>query len=182
MKKITYSIDPQVFDIAPMYTRALIVIKKIQNGPSSEQVRQKLIDTQKHIADIIGQEQLLSDIRTTTWQGVFRKAGMNPRDTRPAHEAMLRRIVQGKLIPSINTVVDIGNICSLEHVIPIGVHPLDSIEHSVVLRPALGTETFIPFNVENLDLIEHPTPGEIVLCEDDTVLTRRWGYIRLSSK
>ncbi|MFM2384096.1 MAG: hypothetical protein RIQ72_668 [Candidatus Parcubacteria bacterium] len=174
MKKITYSIDPQVFSIAPMYARALIIIKNIQNTPSTGHLREKLTSIQKHIASTITQEQLLSDIRIKSWQEVFRKTGMNPRDTRPAHEAMLRRIVQDKLIPSINTIVDVGNICSFEHMIPIGVHPLDSIKSELVLRQAVGTETFTPFNVENSDLVEHPMPGEIVLCEGDTVLTRSW--------
>jgi DNA/RNA-binding domain of Phe-tRNA-synthetase-like protein len=84
---------------------------------------------------------------------------------------MVRRALREQELPSINALVDIGNVLSLRHLVPVGGHGIDVLEHDMTLRPATGNETFVAFGS---DQIEHPSPGEIVFTEGDTVLTRRW--------
>jgi len=57
--------------------------------------------------------------------------------------------------------------------VPMGGHAIDQTAHSYCLRPATGSETFVPFGS---DQPEHPEPGEIIFAEGDTVLTRRWSW------
>jgi DNA/RNA-binding domain of Phe-tRNA-synthetase-like protein len=86
---------------------------------------------------------------------------------------MSRRVLRGNELPSINALVDIGNILSLRHLVPTGGHSLDAIEADISLRPADGSEEFVPFGSDEM---EHPDPDEFVFVEGNTVLTRRWSW------
>jgi DNA/RNA-binding domain of Phe-tRNA-synthetase-like protein len=76
-------------------------------------------------------------------------------------------------LPSINALVDIGNVVSLRHLIPVGGHAIDVLTADIALRLATGQEDFVPFGS---DTMEHPLPGEVVFVEGNIVLTRRWTW------
>jgi DNA/RNA-binding domain of Phe-tRNA-synthetase-like protein len=86
---------------------------------------------------------------------------------------MTRRVLRLQELPSINALVDIGNILSLKHLLPIGAHAIDVITRDISLCIASGQEDFVPIGSEQ---VEHPDPGEIIFAEGDTVLTRRWSW------
>ena len=109
--------------------------------------------------------------RLASWREAFRALGYKPGDFRPSIEALLRRVLRNQELPSINALVDIGNIVSLRHLLPIGGHAIDVLTQDIALRPATGTEEFIPFGSETM---EHPFPGEFIFTEGEKVLTRRW--------
>lgn len=96
---------------------------------------------------------------------------MKPGDFRPSPEAMLRRVLRGQALPSINPLVDIGNIVSLRRLFPVGCHAVDRLEGNLEMGEAQGTETFLPFDGES---VERPEPGEPVFLEGTWVLTRRF--------
>lgn len=164
MKNITYSVDTSIFDIVPTYQRLIIVIPKFVNHPTSIEIQEQLKEVEKKVHG-----QLHPSFEK--WRQSYLLFGMNPKEFRPAHDALTRRIISGKSLPSINMAVDIGNIFSISHNMPIGVHPLDNISSHISLRRAVGNEVFVPFGDGE---IEHPKTGEIILTEQDQVLTRAW--------
>src|SRR5213593_855629 len=48
-------------------------------------------------------------------RALFHRLDIDPTKTRPSSEALLRRVLQGKGLPRVNAVVDVCNLCSLEH-------------------------------------------------------------------
>ncbi len=88
---------------------------------------------------------------------------------------MARRALRGDPLPSINALVDIGNVISLKYLVPAGGHAIDLLTNDIELRFATGQETFVPFGAPDSD-VEHPLAGEIVFVEGDVVLTRRWTW------
>ncbi|MDD9417934.1 phenylalanine--tRNA ligase beta subunit-related protein, partial [Staphylococcus aureus] len=84
-------------------------------------------------------------------------------------EALARRALRGEALPAINALVDIGNLISLHHLVPVGGHAIDGVTGDIALRPATGQESFVPFGS---DQVECPLPGEVIFAEGDTVLTR----------
>ena len=88
-------------------------------------------------------------------------------------ESLARRALRGEPLPFINALVDIGNVVSLRHLLPVGGHAIDVLTKDITLRLATGQEEFTPFGSEQM---EHPLPGEVVFVEGDTVLTRRWTW------
>lgn len=65
---------------------------------------------------------------------LYRRIGVDPTKLRPSSEALLRRVLRGDALPKVNSLVDINNLCSLEFLLPIGLHDLDSAVGPITLR------------------------------------------------
>ncbi len=70
------------------------------------------------------------------------KTSMDPTKSRPAGEALIRRVLQGNEIPSINNAVDAYNIVSMEHALAMGAYDSDRIKGNLTVRFALENEQF----------------------------------------
>ncbi len=69
---------------------------------------------------------------------LYRAIGIEPTKVRPSSEALFRRVVKGKPLYRINSIVDVCNYCSLAFFLPIGLYDLDKVQGEIVLR--LGKE------------------------------------------
>ena len=67
-------------------------------------------------------------------RALFHRLGVDPTKTRPSSEALLRRVVQGKGLPRVNLAVDVCNLCSLEHQLPLGLYDRERIQGGVRVR------------------------------------------------
>ena len=67
-------------------------------------------------------------------RALYRRIGVDPTKLRPSSEALLRRVLRGDGLPSVNSLVDINNLCSLEFLLPIGLHDLDNAVGPITLR------------------------------------------------
>jgi len=65
---------------------------------------------------------------------LYHRVGVDPTKLRPSSEALLRRVLRGDGLPVINSLVDINNLCSLEFLLPIGLHDLDAVRGVMILR------------------------------------------------
>jgi Uncharacterized conserved protein len=65
---------------------------------------------------------------------LYRTFHIDPTHTRPSSEALLRRLLQGKPLPSILNAVDLCNLLSLRFLLPLGLYDADRIEGPVKLR------------------------------------------------
>jgi DNA/RNA-binding domain of Phe-tRNA-synthetase-like protein len=173
MEKLWYQVSPEIFDSFPGYVRGVVLADGVVNGPSPVEITSLLREAEGLVRQRLKLEELADHARIKPWREAYRSFGAKPSEYRSSIEALCRRVLSGKEIPSINALVDIGNIISLRHLVSAGGHALDDVTGDLALRPAAGTETFIPFGGEQM---EHPEPGEIVFVEGDTVLTRRWTW------
>jgi DNA/RNA-binding domain of Phe-tRNA-synthetase-like protein len=173
MTTIQYKISEEVFKLFPDYCRGVLFIKKVKNRNSPAGLIDMIREEENIIREKYSIETLTGDERINSWRNAYRKAGIKPADFRPSVEAMLRRVLKEQSIPAINALVDIGNLFSLKHFIPIGCHSLHDIENEISLRPAEGTETFIPFG-QNVP--DNPAKGEIIFTDGNNVMTRRWTW------
>ena len=106
------------------------------------------------------------------WRAAFRQFNTDPTKYRSAPEALLRRLTKKGDIPSINTLVDIGNLMSIRYAIPIAVFDLNTMTLPVTVHFAHGDEHYIELHN---DEVVHPEPGEVVFTDvDKTVVARRW--------
>jgi DNA/RNA-binding domain of Phe-tRNA-synthetase-like protein len=71
-------------------------------------------------------------------RALYKSLGLDPTKTRPSNEALLRRVLKGEALYTINTLVDALNLCSLSQQLPYGLYDLDRIEPPITLR--LGHE------------------------------------------
>jgi len=170
---LSYGIADEIFARHPGYLRGVVLAFGCANRPSPTELVDLLRAAESSVRDHYQIETLAEQPRIAAWREAYRAFGAKPGKFNPSMENMARRSLRGDPLPSISALVDIGNIVSLRHVIPVGGHAVDVVKSDLALRPALGGEEFIPFGS---DQVENPLPGEIILVEGNTVLTRRWTW------
>jgi DNA/RNA-binding domain of Phe-tRNA-synthetase-like protein len=77
-----------------------------------------------------------------SYRDFFWKIGIDPTKTRPASEALIRRIIQGKQLPRINTLVDSYNLASMESRVPLAAFDSEKISADLLLRFSVKGEHF----------------------------------------
>jgi DNA/RNA-binding domain of Phe-tRNA-synthetase-like protein len=65
---------------------------------------------------------------------MFHRLGVDPTKTRPSSEALLRRVLQGKGLPSIHPAVDVCNLASLESQLPLGLYDRAQVRGALYVR------------------------------------------------
>ncbi len=173
MSDLFYSISDEIFSLFPGYVRGVVLAYDVTNTASPPGLIEMLRAAEVSVRDRLNLEELTDHPRIASWRDAFRKAGIKPSEFRASIEAMTRRVLRQKELPSINALVDIGNTLSLRHLLPTGAHAIDVLTHDIALCKASGEEEFVPFGS---DQAEHPDPGEIIFKEGNTVLTRRWSW------
>jgi DNA/RNA-binding domain of Phe-tRNA-synthetase-like protein len=168
-----YSIHKEIFRQFPGYTRGVVLAFGVTNGESPADLISLLREAETSLQDHVNKEEIAVHPYIASWREAFRSFGAKPAKFRPSIEAMIRRVLNDNALPNINALVDIGNIVSLRHLVPVGGHAIDVVTQDIMLRKATGSEEFTAFGS---DEVEHPEPGEIIFAEGDTVLTRRWAW------
>jgi DNA/RNA-binding domain of Phe-tRNA-synthetase-like protein len=173
MNERIYTVSAEIFKRFPGYVRGVVIAEEVQNGPSPEALIHLLREAEASVRGRLRLEKVAEEERIKSWREAYRSFGAKPSEFRSSIEALARRALRQESLPSINALVDIGNVISLRHLIPAGGHAIDVLRGDLSLRPAKGDETFVPFGS---DQMEHPLPGEIVFVEEEIVLTRRWTW------
>ena len=171
MSPFYYTISPSIFQKYPGYVRGVVLATSVHNGESPEALVGLLRQAEECVRARLNLETLAEQPAFKSWREAFRAFGAKPADFRPSIEAMARRVLRGDPLPSINAIVDIGNVISLRYLLPAGAHAIDHLTGDISLRLADGTENFVPLGSQEL---EHPLPGEVIFAEGSRVLTRRW--------
>ena len=94
--------------------------------------------------DNIKEQKLIALYRKFYWEHL----NIDPTKTRPAAEALIRRILGNKPIPCISPFVDAYNWASIQSLVPMGAYDLDSISSPIILRLSNGNELFTPIAQE----------------------------------
>ena len=82
----------------------------------------------------------------------YKALGKDPARYRGSAEALLRRVVAGKGLPQINTVVDIINLVSVESRLPVGLYDAAHVWGEVVFRAGRAGETYKGIGKYDLNL------------------------------
>jgi DNA/RNA-binding domain of Phe-tRNA-synthetase-like protein len=173
MDAYSYSISDEIFSRFPGYVRGVVVAHEVTNGPSPPELIDLLRETEESVRGRLSLEQVAEEPRIKAWRDAYRSFGAKPSEYRSSVEAMARRVLRGDALPSINALVDIGNVISLRYLVPAGSHAIDMLQGGIEVRFATGQEDFVPFGSTDH---EHPEPGEVIFVENDVVLTRRWTW------
>ncbi len=170
-KELRYTVATEVFDRFPGYLRGVVLAYGVSNRASPDDLVALLRAAEQSVRDRLNSATIAEYPRIKAWREAFRAFGAKPSEFRSSIEAMSRRVLRGDALPTINALVDIGNVISLQYLVPAGGHAIDTLTQDLALRPATGQEEFVALDGT---AVEHPEPGEIIFAEGDRVLTRRW--------
>jgi DNA/RNA-binding domain of Phe-tRNA-synthetase-like protein len=82
------------------------------------------------------------------YRDFFWSVGVDPTKTRPASEALVRRILSGGKLPVINTAVDAYNLASAVTGIPIAAFDADKVSGGLTMRFASEGEQFLGIGMQ----------------------------------
>ena len=91
----------------------------VSNGPSAPALVAAFEAEQAAALARLGDTPLSEVPSLAAWRRAFRAFGTDPTGYRSAAEALLRRLTKQGSIPSINTLVDIGNLVSIRYALPV---------------------------------------------------------------
>ena len=97
----------------------------------------------------------------------FWRVGIDPTKTRPAAEALIRRILRDNPIPNINTIVDVYNLASIKTEIALAAFDIQELEGDLVMRFARRGENFLGIGMEKPIELEG---GEVVISDDQKLV------------
>ncbi len=112
-------------------------------------------------------EALKDDPILRAYRDFFWKAGIDPTKTRPASEALIRRILRGNQLPAINSFVDALNIASVETRIAFAAFDADRLAGRLELRLARPGESMLPIGHAEPLILEG---REIVIADEKRVI------------
>jgi DNA/RNA-binding domain of Phe-tRNA-synthetase-like protein len=167
-----FSYAPQLVERFPTVVGGVVHAVELSNGPTPPDLRAAWAEEQASVRARIGDTPLSELPSLNAWRRAFRAFGVDPTAYRSAAEALLRRLTKQGSIPSINALVDLGNLVSIRYALPVAVLDLAAIRGGIDVRFATGDERFTDLGSGNR---EAPEPGEVVFVDDaGLVAARRW--------
>jgi DNA/RNA-binding domain of Phe-tRNA-synthetase-like protein len=164
--------DPELRARFPNLRVAAIHARELANGPSEPLLLDAYVEEQRAASERLRATPIAEIPSIAAWRRAFSQFGAKPTQHRNAAEALLRRLDKQGGIPSISTLVDIGNLVSIRHGVPVALFDLSRIAGGLTVRFATGDE---PFTDLGSSETAHPEPGEVVFVDRDGVVSaRRW--------
>ena len=164
--------DTEILTRYPTVVGGVILARRMTNGPAPKDLQAAFIAEQQATLQRIGDTPLSQITSLVAWRAVFRSFGVDPTQYRSAAEALLRRLTKKGDIPSINLLVDLGNLVSIRYALPVAVFDTRTLQGAVTVHFADGSERYTTLGQ---DEVGHPEPGEVVFSDEaKLVIARRW--------
>lgn len=163
--------DSKIIDEFPNIVAGVIVGSNLQ-PQESDALEEAYHAEQAATIARIGKTALSELPSLAAWRQAFRQFGLNPTKIRSAPEALLRRLTKQGDIPSINPLVDIGNLVSIRYALPVAVFDTRAVTGPIRVHFADGSERYKQLGH---DEVIHPEEGEVTFSDETgMVVARRW--------
>jgi len=101
------------------------------------------------------------------YRDFFWRVGIDPTKTRPASEALVRRVLAGKMLPTINAAVDAYNLASIRTGVPMGAFDAGFLKGELNMRFAEDGEEFTGIGMKK-PLVLHK--NQVILADDTDII------------
>jgi DNA/RNA-binding domain of Phe-tRNA-synthetase-like protein len=115
------------------------------------------------------------------WRAAYRAFGIKKTSYRCSVERLVKNVLAGRALPTINAFVDAYNAVSLSHVMPLGADDLAFVVGDVTFRRSRPGDTFLDMaggeeGEGSGPVSDPPKEGEVVYADAEKVLCRRWNW------
>ncbi len=167
-----FQYSPDILTRYPGVVGGAIFAQGMTNGSTPERLRAAFQVEQQATLQRIGNTPLSQIPSLAAWRSAIRGFGVEPTQYRSAAESLLRRLTKKGDIPSINALVDLGNLVSIRYALPVAVFDTRALQGTVTVHFANGSERYTTLGQDEVD---HPEPGEVVFSDETgLVIARRW--------
>lgn len=173
-ERMAFTIDPAIFDQFPDAKFGVMLVSNLDNAASSDALQTLLANECATKAQELSGIAITEHPMIAPWREAYKAFGAKPKKYPSSIEALYRRMAKGDTLPSINALVDIYNIISIRHALPIGGEDLDAMQGYLQLTVAGADE--VPVTVLGDNEAKAPEPGEIIYKDDIGTICRRWNW------
>jgi DNA/RNA-binding domain of Phe-tRNA-synthetase-like protein len=164
--------DPAVLERFPAVVGGVIHATGVTNGPTPLDLAETFVAESIAVRARIGGTPLSELPPLAAWRRVFRAFDVDPTQYRSAAEALLRRLTKQGELPSIGKLVDLANLVSIRHTLPVAVFDQRFVVGCTTVRFARGDERWTDLGSS---AAQHPESGEVIFADEaDVVSARRW--------
>lgn len=135
------SIDPELKRALPSFFLGC-VSARVSVEKHNEELWREIDQHVDHLSSTIKPEQINTIPQIAAMRSAYKALGKDPSRYRGSAEALLRRVLSGKGLYQINSVVDINNLVSLESLNPAGTYDLEKITSPIELRIGAAGESY----------------------------------------
>jgi len=126
----------------PGLSVAMVILEDLRVGQSTLSFEKYEIETFNEIRSDMTLEDAKDDPVFRSYRDLYWTFGMDPTKLRVSSEAVLRRVLKGQNLWRISDVVDIINLASAYHKIPIGLIDESKLKGDLIIRTAIKGEVF----------------------------------------
>ena len=166
-------ISAEVFAKFPGLNIGVVVIKGANNRGQSREIAKLIERSEREIREKYKLETLSQQHKIQVWRKAYSAFGAKPKKYKSSVESLYWMILKGMPLRSINKIVDIYNLISLKHMVPVGGDDIDKVEKSIILKFAEGGEPFQPLNSSDMTAAKK---GEVIYADEVEVLCRPWNW------
>lgn len=137
------TVDPSLADLFPDLQ---VLVGRVENATIRSHVAELEAFKGEVIEDIRGSyslETVKDKSSFRAYRDFFWSIKVDPTKTRPAAEALIRRVLRGRPLPKINSLVDAYNLASMKSEIAFAAFDADELGDSLLMRFAVEGEEFL---------------------------------------
>ncbi|MDD1680754.1 MAG: hypothetical protein LUQ35_04010 [Methanoregula sp.] len=135
-----------------------------RESPGLETLKQEIV---REIQSRYSLEAVKDDPVFRAYRDFFWSVGVDPTKTRPASEALVRRVLSGGKLPGINTAVDSYNLASVRSGIPIAAFDTDTLAGDLTLRFARDGELFLGIGMKNPVMLQK---NQVIMTDAEQII------------
>jgi DNA/RNA-binding domain of Phe-tRNA-synthetase-like protein len=169
-------VSEDVFRAFPDALIGVAAFSGVENAGESAEVTAALRAEEDRAAAAFAGSSIPDHPRIAPWRAAYRAFGAKPKDHPSSIENLVRRVSKGGRLPHINKLVDLYNVVSLRHLVPVGGEDLAAVEGDVELAFAGESEPAVRLLGEPPEMARPPKPGEVIYRDRAGALCRRWNW------
>ncbi len=171
---VKFTIDKAVFGKFPDLNVGVVVAKGIDNTGISEEISGALREKEPEIRQNFSVQALPQNPKIDCWRKAYSSFGTKPSDNLSSVENLYRFILKGGEVRHINKLVDIYNLISLKHVVPLGGEDMDKIQGGIRLAVAGPNEPAVLLLGDKEP--RPPHEGEVIYKDEISAICRRFNW------
>ncbi|HEY4694580.1 MAG TPA: phenylalanine--tRNA ligase beta subunit-related protein [Candidatus Nanoarchaeia archaeon] len=169
-----FVIDKSIFEKFPELLIGVLSVKNLNNKDASPEINSLLKHQEENVRENYNLESLSSQPKIEVWREAYRTFGAKPKENRSSVENLYKMVLSGNNLRHINKLVDIYNVISLKHTLPVGGEDLDKTQGDIQL-------TFAGANEPDVILLgdkdsRSPHEGEVIYKDEISTICRRWNW------
>lgn len=155
MKDITIKIDNVLSEKTNSFG-AIAIVSKVNVEISSLLIQKELSSISAEIKLRFSNTEIKKIKSISNIRDIMSMLGRNPDRYLNSIESLLKRLISGKPLYTINSVVDFNNYISLKYLVPIGSYDLDKIDGEIIMRCGNFTDIYSSLSKDDFVLNNLP--------------------------